>query len=163
MSTLLGPPHPAALDLMRELHPHWFEGESWDQVWDRAWATLTPDQMRTLIEGSTVDPEDHDYQGDGTSRCCVCLGSMNDHVSWETCRSVEVDGETIRVLGGEQMSAESQAAFADLVRAAKRRTAAESCRCTGITSQTGVDQNFGPDKVWRCDECGRIANIGESL
>jgi hypothetical protein len=79
---LLGPPHPAALSLMRELHPHWFEGETWDQVWHRAWVTLTPDQMRTLVEGSTVDPEDHDYQGDGTSRCCVCLGSMNEHIPW---------------------------------------------------------------------------------
>jgi hypothetical protein len=77
---LLGPPHPAALKLMRELHPTLFEQDTWDQLWDRAWATLTPDQMRTLVEGSTVDPEDHDYQGDGTSRCCVCLGSMNEHI-----------------------------------------------------------------------------------
>jgi hypothetical protein len=30
------------------------------------------------------------------------------------------------------------------------------CTCTGITSQTGVDQNDGPDKVWLCDECGLI-------
>jgi hypothetical protein len=28
-----------------------------------------------------VDPEDHDYQGDGTSRCTVCLGTMNEHPS----------------------------------------------------------------------------------
>ena len=30
---------------------------------------------------------------------------------------------------------------------------AESC---AGQSWTGVDQDFGPDKVWRCDECDRI-------
>ena len=43
---------------------------------------LTPDEFRARVEASTVDPEDHDYQGDGTSRCPVCLGQMNDHISW---------------------------------------------------------------------------------
>ena len=43
----------------------------------------TPDEVRQRVEASTVDPEDHDYQGDGTSRCPVCLGSMNEHISWE--------------------------------------------------------------------------------
>jgi hypothetical protein len=41
----------------------------------------TPDEFRRRVEASTVDPEDHDYQGDGTSRCTVCLGTMNEHVS----------------------------------------------------------------------------------
>ena len=41
----------------------------------------TPDEFRSRVEASTVDPEDHDYQGDGTSRCTVCLGTMNEHVS----------------------------------------------------------------------------------
>jgi len=52
-------------------------------------------------------------------------------MSEDTCRPVEVDGETIRVLGGEPMDAESQAAFADLVRAAKRRMVAEDARRKG--------------------------------
>jgi len=30
------------------------------------------------------------------------------------------------------------------------------CICSGVTSQHGVDQSSGPDKVWRCDECDRI-------
>jgi len=42
----------------------------------------TPDEFRRRVEANTVDPEDHDYQGDGTSRCPVCLGQMNDHISW---------------------------------------------------------------------------------
>jgi len=44
-------------------------------------APETPDEFRRRVEASTVDPEDHDYQGDGTSRCTVCLGTMNEHVS----------------------------------------------------------------------------------
>ena len=43
----------------------------------------TPDEFRRRVEANTVDPENHDYQGDGTSRCPVCLGQMNDHISWE--------------------------------------------------------------------------------
>jgi hypothetical protein len=80
VNTLTGPPHPAALKLMREQHPELFQAETWQFAWSKAWALLTPHDMRTLIEDSDVDPEDHDYQGDGTSRCCVCLGQMNDHV-----------------------------------------------------------------------------------
>ena len=38
---------------------------------------------------------------------------------------VDLDGEVIRVLGGEQMDAESQAYFAEIVRAAKRRAAVD--------------------------------------
>ena len=37
------------------------------------------------------------------------------------------------------------------------------CTCTGITSQTGVDQAEGPDKVWRCDTCGLIWEGVESV
>ena len=82
---ILGPLHPATLNLMRK-HPEWFEVavEQWNiSRWNQAWAQLTSNEMRTLIEDSTVDPEDHDYQGDGTSRCPVCLGQMNEHISWE--------------------------------------------------------------------------------
>jgi hypothetical protein len=46
-------------------------------------AEETPDEFRRRVEANTVDPEDHDYQGDGTSRCPVCLGQMNDHISWD--------------------------------------------------------------------------------
>lgn len=39
----------------------------------------------------------------------------------DTCRLIEVDGEVIRVLGGHGMDDEDRAAFAEIVRAAKRR------------------------------------------
>jgi len=51
-------------------------------TWKWMWSQLSPDEQRRRVEASTVDPEDHDYQGDGTSRCPVCLGQMNDHISW---------------------------------------------------------------------------------
>lgn len=41
------------------------------------------------------------------------------------CGIVEVDGEPVRVQGGAEMSAADRAAFAEVVRAAKRRLAAE--------------------------------------
>lgn len=43
----------------------------------------------------------------------------------DTCRPVEIDGETIRVRGSGEMSEESQAALAEVIRAAKRKMAAE--------------------------------------
>ncbi|TLQ43466.1 hypothetical protein [Streptomyces marianii] len=43
----------------------------------------------------------------------------------DTCRPVEVDGETIRVRGAQEMTDEDRAAFAEVVRAAKRKYAAE--------------------------------------
>ena len=44
----------------------------------------------------------------------------------DKCRPVEVDGEVIRVHGGAEMDAADREAFADIVRAAKRRFAAEA-------------------------------------
>jgi len=46
-------------------------------------------------------------------------------VSEDTCRPVEVDGEVIRVLGGAEMDAADRDAFAEIVRAAKRKMLAE--------------------------------------
>lgn len=43
----------------------------------------------------------------------------------DTCRPVEIDGEIIRVHGSGEMSDESRAALAEIIRAAKRRFAAE--------------------------------------
>lgn len=43
----------------------------------------------------------------------------------DTCRPVEIDGELIRVRGSGDMSDESRAALADVIRAAKRKFAAE--------------------------------------
>jgi len=97
MSTfILGPPHPDTLRWMRKQHPEWFVwwvpcstssrsgvAATAEELWDWGWSQLSPDEMRTLVEASTVDPEDHDYSGDGTSRCRVCLDSMNAHISWE--------------------------------------------------------------------------------
>jgi len=53
----------------------------------------------------------------------------------DKCRPVEVDGEIIRVLGGAEMDAESQAHFAEIVRAAKRRFASEH---DGYPIQTAI-------------------------
>lgn len=43
----------------------------------------------------------------------------------DTCRPIEVDGETIRVHGGQNFTERDQELFAEVVRAAKRRYAAE--------------------------------------
>ncbi|MFJ9101342.1 hypothetical protein ACIRJM_23075 [Streptomyces sp. NPDC102405] len=44
----------------------------------------------------------------------------------DTCRHVDIDGETIRVRGAEELSPEGQAEVASLVRAAKAKMAAEA-------------------------------------
>jgi hypothetical protein len=46
-------------------------------------------------------------------------------MSADKCRPVEIDGEIIRVHGGAEMDAVTREAFADVVRAAKRRYVAE--------------------------------------
>ena len=46
-------------------------------------------------------------------------------INADKCRPVEVDGEIIRVSGGEQMDAKDREMFAEVVRAAKRRWLAE--------------------------------------
>jgi hypothetical protein len=43
----------------------------------------------------------------------------------DACRPIEVDGEIIRVRGGNDFTEQEQEFFADVVRAAKRRYAAE--------------------------------------
>jgi hypothetical protein len=51
---------------------------------------------------------------------------MTDHPEPEdTCRPVEIDGETIRVRGASELTAEGHAALTSLVRAAKAKMAAE--------------------------------------
>ena len=66
----------------------------------------------------------------------------------DKCRPVVVDGEVIRVHGGEPMGPESLAAFAEVVRAAKRRMDARSCpdceqgkhaNCTGQAWDNYID------------------------
>lgn len=44
----------------------------------------------------------------------------------DTCRPVDIDGETIRVRGAGEMSDESREALADVIAAAKRKMAAEA-------------------------------------
>jgi hypothetical protein len=61
----------------------------------------------------------------------------------DKCRPVEVDGEIIRVYGGEEMDAESQVYFADLVRAAKRRFSAEAAPCP---------ESYGYVRCQGCDD-----------
>lgn len=48
----------------------------------------------------------------------------------DECRIVEVDGEPIRVHGGSEMDEAGREAFAQIVRAAKAKMAAEQCTAT---------------------------------
>jgi len=68
-------------------------------------------------------------------------------MSADECRPVEVDGEVIRVYGGEQMDAESREMFADVVRAAKRRLAAETGLVWGDIAAS-VSCSFRQWDIW---------------
>jgi hypothetical protein len=58
--------------------------------------------------------------------CLICdNGYMADAENGERCRVVEVDGVPVRVLGGREMDDVDRAMFAEVVRAAERRMAAE--------------------------------------
>lgn len=50
---------------------------------------------------------------------------MTDQPEPDTCRLVDIDGETIRVRGSSELSEESRAALVEVIRAAKRRMEAE--------------------------------------
>lgn len=59
---------------------------------------------------------------------CPAAGEQPDVAQPEpadTCRPVTVDGEIVRVHGGHEMTDEERVAFADVIRAARRRYAAE--------------------------------------
>ncbi len=56
---------------------------------------------------------------------CDCVDPEPIEPEPDTCRPVEVDGEIIRVHGAAEMTDEDRAAFAELVRAVKRRYEAE--------------------------------------
>ena len=69
-------------------------------------------------------------------------------MSEDKCRPVEVDGETIRVLGGREMSTADRKAFAEVVRAAKHLMEVRDCpdceqgkhqNCTGEAWDTVAD------------------------
>lgn len=47
------------------------------------------------------------------------------HPEPDLCRPVEIDGELLRVRGAHDMNEESRAALADVIRAVKRKYAAE--------------------------------------
>jgi hypothetical protein len=64
---------------MCQIHPALKAGGCPECV--KAAVPMTPGEFRRRVEASAIDPETHDYQGDGTSRCPVCLGSMNEHIS----------------------------------------------------------------------------------
>lgn len=51
---------------------------------------------------------------------------MTDQPDGDTCRPVEIDGETIRVRGAAEMSDEGREALTSLVRAAKAKMTAEA-------------------------------------
>lgn len=55
----------------------------------------------------------------------------------ETCRAYEVDGEQVRVHGGEPLSVEGEAALAEVVRAAKRYMAEEHPHVEGDADAQG--------------------------
>ena len=52
--------------------------------------------------------------------------TLFDETEPDACRLVEVDGEVIRVHGAAEMNDEDRAAFAELVRAVKRRYVSDS-------------------------------------
>lgn len=49
----------------------------------------------------------------------------DDQRDQDTCRPLDVDGQTIRVLGSGEWTAEDRAAMAEVVRAAQQRMGAE--------------------------------------
>ena len=53
----------------------------------------------------------------------------------DTCRPVEVDGETIRVRGSGEFTEQEQGVFAEIVRAAKRRYAADQAEAALATAK----------------------------
>lgn len=58
----------------------------------------------------------------------------------DTCRPVDIDGETIRVHGCGEMSDEARAALAEVIRAAKRKMEAE--RDPAATEATGLREQL---------------------
>lgn len=59
---------------------------------------------------------------------------MTDQTEPDSCRPVEVDGETIRVRGAGEMSDEGRAALAEVVRAATRRTNGQTASSETVAS-----------------------------
>lgn len=62
----------------------------------------------------------------------------------DTCRAVEVDGQTIRVRGAGEMSEESRAALAEVIRAAKRKYEAEHPEASNPDGCSG-EKGFCPE------------------
>ena len=71
-----------------------------------------------------------------------------ERMSEDKCRPVEVDGESIRVLGGAEMDAKDREMFAEIVRAAKHLMGVRSCpdceqgkhsNCTGEAWDNDTD------------------------
>lgn len=94
--------------------------------------------------GQADDPDDRPTR----------LEAERDEAAWDdSCRAVEVDGEVIRVHGGQEMDADDRAALTDIVRAAKRRFADE-CRHLHQTDVAADDALAEP--VWVCDTCGKV-------
>jgi hypothetical protein len=67
-------------------------------------------------------------------------------MSEDKCRPVEVDGEIIPVLGGAEMDANDREMFADLVRAAKRKLAAEHDGYPIQTAMWDEPPKYEPEK-----------------
>lgn len=99
----------------------------------------TPGEGEAVTVGRHPSEYWSDGRGDDVFDCGLRLAYPKPSRAWagprppetvpgddERCRVVEVDGVPVRVLGGREMDAVDRAMFAEVVRAAQRRLAAEA-------------------------------------
>ncbi|MFI1723891.1 hypothetical protein [Streptomyces sp. NPDC020489] len=93
------------------------------------------------------------------------MSNQSDPVPADTCRSVEVDGETVRVRASGELGDREQEFLADLVRAAKERFLTEQAvivqRVIGMyRGWRAADPPIGTSSRWWND---RVQELGEAL
>ena len=70
----------------------------------------------------------------------------------DACRPVEIDGEIIRVRGSSDMSDESRAALTEVIRAAKRKFAAEHPGRLTVDTITSDQLDALQDRLWTAEQ-----------
>jgi hypothetical protein len=97
----------------------------------REWPATTATQATECsasISGHCLRESQSETACDTEASECVHGGQPStkpDDTEPDTCRPVDIDGQLIRVRGAGEMSDESRAALADVIRAAKRKYGAE--------------------------------------
>lgn len=106
------------------------------------WSDLSPQKVLDAIDTENAPAATQATERDefGLTHCPRCTDAVHDlkqHLTWctetdgidtaepDTCRSVEVDGETIRVRGAGEFTDRDREFAAEIVRAAKRKFEAE--------------------------------------